>query len=501
MSASTVIVGGGMAGLATAAFLRQALGADADITVLEAGPGAGGKITTVRVGGLPVDTGPDAFLSRGADLRALIDAVGLADEIVDPLPGGAFIWSRGRLRPIPAGANFGLPERVWPVLRSGLLSPVGALRASVDVVRPRTRLGADPSVGDIVRPRFGREVYERMVEPLLGGVHAGSPDALSATSTVPDIAAMARDGRSMTLTMRARRKAMPAPTSAPGSKRMAPLVSLRGGMHRLPSALVEAIGPQHVRTSAAVERIERVERADGSRWRVRLVDGGEVVADTLVLATPAHISAALVEPLSPAAAAVLREIPYVSVANATLAFRRADLSVDLRGTGFLVPPVEQRFIVGCTFLTSKWPHLVNEDVVLVKSMVGRWGDARWLDMDDDAIVAGIRADLRDIVGIDAEPVDVLVQRWPNAMPQYTVGHADRLARLDDALALLDGLILTGSAYRGSGLAACATQGKATAERIAHDVTQHGATQHGATQHGAMQHGASQQGATQQGAAQ
>ena len=466
MSTSTVIVGGGMTGLATAVFLRQVLGGDAEVTVLEAGPRAGGKITTVPVGGLLVDTGPDAFLSRGADLRELIDAIGLSDAVIDPLPGGAFIWSRGKLRPIPAGANFGLPERVWPVLRSGLLSPVGALRASVDLWRPRTRLDADPSVGDIVRPRFGSEVYDRMVEPLLGGVHAGSPDELSATSTVPEIAAMAREGRSMTMAMRARRKAMPAP--APGARRMAPLVSFRGGMHRLPSALVDAIGPSRVRMSAAVAGIERT---DDKRWRVRLADGSEVVADNLVLATPAHVSALLVEPLSPAAAGVLREIPYVSVANATLAFRRADLKADLHGTGFLVPPVERRFIVGCTFLTNKWPHLVNDDIVLVKSMVGRWGDARWVDMDDDAIVAGIRADLRDIVGIDAEPVDVLVQRWPNAMPQYTVGHGARLARLDDALAAFDGLILTGSAYRGSGLAACATQGKAAATQIAQGAMQ------------------------------
>ena len=465
VSTSTVIVGGGMTGLATAVFLRQALGPDAEITVLEAGPRAGGKVTTVPVGGLPVDTGPDAFLSRGADLRALIDAVGLSDAIIDPLPGGAFIWSRGRLRPIPAGANFGLPERVWPVLRSGLLSPLGALRASVDLWRPRTRLGDDPSVGQIVRPRFGREVYERMVEPLLGGVHAGSPDVLSATSTVPEIAAMAREGRSMTLTMRARRKAAPPP---PPGRRMAPLVSLRDGMHRLPAALVEVVGSPQVRTNTSAIGVERT---DDMRWRVRLADGSALVADNVVLATPAHISAPLIEPLSATAAGALREIPYVSVANATLAFRRSDLKADLHGTGFLVPPVEQRFIVGCSFLTSKWPHLVNDDIVLVKSMVGRWGDARWLDMDDDAIVAGIRADLRDIVGIDAEPVDVLVQRWPNAMPQYTVGHGARLARLDDALAGLDGLILTGSAYRGSGLAACATQGKAAAARIAEGAMQ------------------------------
>ncbi|MBI1349499.1 MAG: protoporphyrinogen oxidase [Actinomycetales bacterium] len=459
MPSSIVIVGAGPAGLATATFLRWQLGPETAITVLDARAEAGGKVRTPLLAGLPVDTGPDSLLARGAELRELIDGLGLTDQIVEPMPGGAFIWSRGRLRPIPPGATFGLPERLLPVLRSGLLSPAGTLRAGLDVVLPRTALPGDPSVGELVRPRFGSEVYDRMVEPLLGGVHAGSPDLLSAGSTVPEIAAMARTGRSMILTMRDRRRAAPKP---PDSKRPAALVSLRGGLSRLTQAMVSEIGADSLRLGSAATGLAR--EADG-RWTVT-TPAGSHTADIVVVATPAYTAADLLEPLSVEAAGILRETPYVDVANVTLAYRPAELPQALTGTGFLVPPVEGAFIVGCTWLTSKWPHLANEDVVLIKCMVGRWGDNRWLPMDDAELEGRVRADLATIMGVVAEPFDRLVQRWPGAMPQYTVGHSARMDRLDALVEPLDGLLLTGSAYRGSGLAACATQAKATAARIA-----------------------------------
>lgn len=444
--------------MATAAFLRWSLGDEASITVLDAAEAPGGKVRTPMLAGFPVDTGPDSLLSRGAELRSLIDRLGLTDEIIEPLPGGAFIWSRGKLRPIPQGAAFGLPDRLGPVLRSGLLSPAGTMRAAVDIIRPRTTLPPDPTIGEIVRPRYGTDVYQRMVEPMLGGIHAGSPDVLSASSTAPEIAALARSGRSMTLTMRKRRKAAP----PPAGRRRAPLVSLRGGLSRLTAALVDVVGADNVRTGVPATSVRR--RDDG-HWAVT-TNGGDFAADAVVITTPAYVAADLVAPLSPRAGELLHRVPYVDVANATLAYRRSDVAADLHGTGFLVPPVEGGFIVGCTWLTSKWPHLANDEVVLIKSMVGRWGDRRWLEMDDDQLVSAVRHDLARIVGISAEPFDRLVQRWPGAMPQYTVGHGERLDELDRELAALPGLFLTGSAYRGSGLAACVAQAQATAERIA-----------------------------------
>ena len=461
MPAAVVVIGAGMSGLATSYYLRRMLDGTNDVVLLDRATRVGGKVRTVALAGLPVDTGPDAFLARAVELRGLIDDLGLGGEVVAPLPGGAYVWSRGRLRPLPPGAAFGLPERLWPLLRSGLLSPVGAARAGLDLVLPRSQAGADPSVSDLVRPRFGDEVYSRLVEPLLGGVHAGRPDVLSARSTVPEIAAMAGRGRSLYLTMRASRRAAPPPTGP----RPAPLVSLRGGMGRLAAALAADVGQESIRTGVGVERIVR--RPDASL--LVETDSGALAARHVVVATPAYAAADLLAPLSDRLAGLLREIPYVDVANATLAFRRHDIPALPRGTGFLVPPVEGEFIVGCTWLTSKWPHLVNDDVVLVKCMVGRDGDDRWTSMSDDDIVAGVGDGLARILGIDAAPFDTLVQRWRRSMPQYVVGHAARLDSIDRELAGLEGVWLTGAAYRGVGLAGCVAQARTTATRIAEGV--------------------------------
>lgn len=461
--AGTVVIGAGVSGLSAAHFLRRRLGPDYPVSVLEAAAAPGGKVSTVDVGGFAVDTGPDAFLARSAPLRALIEELGLSDDVVAPASSGAYVWSRGRLRPLPPGAAFGLPDRLWPLLRSGLLSPAGVARAGMDLVLPATSPGPDPSVRDLVRPRFGDQVYERLVEPLLGGVHAGDPAVLSARSAVPEVAALAGKNRSIYRTMRERRPAPP----APGASRPAPLVSLFGGMGRLTEALVESIGEGALRTGTPVRSIRRGTAAP----LVVTTDDGELDADHVVLAAPAWAAAEMLAPESPTAAQALREIPYTGVANVTLVLPRAQVPHVPPGTGFLVPPVEGEFIVGCSWLSSKWPHLVQDDAVIIKAMVGRFGDDRWQGMGDEALVAEVRADLARMMGITAAPQEVWVQRWPRAMPQYTVGHADRLARIDAALAGIGPIHAAGAAYRGVGLAGCVTQASAVAEVIAQGAQQ------------------------------
>ncbi|MHB8794183.1 MAG: protoporphyrinogen oxidase [Candidatus Nanopelagicales bacterium] len=466
MARSVVVVGGGVSGLAAAYYLRRALVEPAQITVLDDAARPGGKIRTRTLAGLPVDTGPDAFLSRAPQLKSLIEDLGLADDVVGPAASGAFIWSRGRLRPLPAGATFGLPERVLPLVRSGLISIPAALRAAMDVVMPTTRLPDDPTVEELIRPRLGTGVFDRMVEPLVGGVHAGSAKALSAKSTVPEIVAMMQGRRSLIMAMRGRTKPPPPP---PGTAPTPALVSISGGMNRMTAALVDAIGSQNVLTGVKVTGISA---RDGRGFVVR-TESGSAVADDVVLAVPAFSAAVLLEPFEPEGAALLREIPYVDVAGVLLAYRTSDLPPMPVGTGYLVPPVEEEFVVGSTFLTSKWPHLVNDDVVIIRSLVGRYGDARWMGMDDDALVIEVRDALARMVGIAVEPIERLIQRWPRAMPQYVVGHADRLDRIDAAVARHPGLHLTGAAYRGVGLAGCVAQGFAVATAIAQESTTEG----------------------------
>ncbi|HYN68445.1 MAG TPA: protoporphyrinogen oxidase [Ornithinibacter sp.] len=450
--ADVVVVGGGISGLATAYWL--AVEHQVDVVVVEAGDRAGGKVSTQALAGMPVDTGPDAFLSRGQDLAELVSRVGLADDVVRPLPGGAFIWSRGRLRPIPQGGAFGIPDRVLPLLRSRLLSPAGVLRAGLDFVRPRTTLPADPTVAQIVRPRLGDQVVERIVQPLLGGVHAGSVDRLSARSTVPDVVELAGSGRSLVLALRRRRRAAPKAAAPPAP----PLVSLRGGLSRLVHALVTAVGEARVLRGSPVTAVRRT----AAGWEVTTPHTA-VLAREVVLAAPAHASAELVCGEAPELATELRDIEYAGVATVTLALPRGKVG-EVVGTGFLVPPAEGALLVGCTWLTSKWPQLAEGDCVLLRCMVGRDGDQRWASMTDDLLVAAVRADLGRVMGLVATPTQILVQRWPRGIPQYVVGHAERLGRIDALLPA--GLHLTGAGYRGSGLAACVASARRTATTVA-----------------------------------
>jgi len=451
-----VIVGGGISGLASAHAIHRRLGPDAQLTIVESGPRLGGKVATEEFSGHLVDTGPDALLMRVPAMVNLLEDLGLADQIVAPASLGAHVWSRGQLRRLPTGTLFGVPDRLIPLLKSRLLSPMGVARAALDLVLPRTKsVPDDPSIADLVAPRLGAQVFDRLVEPLLGGVHAGRAAELSALSTVPEIAALARKNRSLYLGLRRLRR------HAPPAKGGPVLVTLEGGLARLVDTLVSALGEADVRLDSTVRLVER--HAD--RYRIDLADGTSIAADAVVLATPAHVTAGLLGDLAPDAATVLAQIPYVDVATIWFAYPRAAIGRALDGTGFLVPPEEGKLLVGCTWSSAKWPHLADDDVVLIRCMVGRRGDDRWLSMSDDTLVQRMQDELVESMGMTAGPVSHSIHRWPLAMPQYLVGHRERLTSLDTTMSHLPGLFLTGAAYRGVGIASCVADAVKIAEAV------------------------------------
>jgi protoporphyrinogen/coproporphyrinogen III oxidase len=455
-----VIVGGGISGLATAHYIHSHLGDKVQLTLVEGGSQLGGKVANQEFSGHLVDTGPDAVLVRAPAMAALLQDLGLGEQIVAPAALGAHVWSRGKLRRLPSGTLFGIPDRLLPLLRSGLMSPAGLARAALDLVLPRRHTSApDPSIADLVSPRLGSQVFDRLVEPLLGGVHAGRAAELSARSTVPDIVALARKNRSLYLGLRKMRRHAPPATGAPV------LVTLTGGLGRLVEALVARLAGDDLRLGSAARVIARV----GTGYRVDLAGGQSISADAVVLATPAFVTARLLADLMPDAATVLAEIPYVDVATIWLAYPRSAVGRPLDGTGFLVPPEEGKFLVGCTWSSAKWPHLADDNLVLIRCMVGRRGDRRWLDMDDETMVNRVHDELVEAMGLTAGPNHQSIQRWPQAMPQYLVGHQDRLDALDAAIHHLPGLYLTGAAYRGVGLASCVADAKRTAQDVAQDV--------------------------------
>lgn len=448
--ARVAVVGGGVSGLAAARQLATTRARAPHLTLLEASPRLGGKVHTQTLVGLPVDTGADAVMVHVPAMRNLIGGLGLTDAVREPAPTGAYLWSRGALRRLPAGRLIGVPDRILPLVRAGLLSPLGLVRAGGDLVLPRRPLPPDPTVTELLEPRFGRELIDRLVQPLVGGVHAGLTDELSAASAVPEIDALVRSGRSAYLAQRRRPK--PA-TAGPA------LVSFEGGLRRLVDLLAVSLPDDaDVRTGVPVTALER----DRGQFRLTLEGGGAVEADAVVLATPAYVTADLLAGVAPSAAAALREIPYVDVATVTLAYPAAAIGRPLDATGFLVPPIEGRLLVGCTWLSAKWARLAGGEHVLLRAMVGRSGDRRWVELDDATLVQRVHDELVAAMGVTGAPAHTLVQRWPRAIPQYTVGHSDRLLRIGDALADVRGLHLTGAAYRGSGVASCVSDAQRTA---------------------------------------
>ncbi|RAG86384.1 protoporphyrinogen oxidase [Streptacidiphilus pinicola] len=449
-----LVVGGGIAGLAAAARLRGVVDGTvrARVTLLEASPRFGGKLLSGEVGGVRVDLGAESMLARRPEATTLARAVGLADALQPPSTAKASIWTRGELRPLPTGHLMGVPGDLDALAASGVLSAEGLARAAEDLTLPRTEVGEDIGVGEYVAARLGHEVVDRLVEPLLGGVYAGHADAISLSAAVPQLLAIAQRSRSAVEGVRA------ALAGAAKNPNPAPVFTgLDGGIGAFPGAVAEACraAGAELRTDTPVAALRRT--ANG--WDVVTEDGGTVTADAVVLAVPAPVAARLLAELAPEAAAELGAIEYAGMALVTLAYDRAELG-PLPGSGFLVPPVDGRAIKASTFSSNKWGWLDKSapDRFLLRTSLGRQGEEAVLDLDDDELVALSRADLREAAGITATPYAQAVTRWRSGLPQYPVGHPQRVARVEAAVAALPGLALCGAAYHGVGIPACIADG-------------------------------------------
>jgi oxygen-dependent protoporphyrinogen oxidase len=465
-----LVVGGGIAGLAAAARLLGIVDGEqrARVTLLEASPRFGGKLLPGEVGGVGVDLGAESMLARRPEAITLARAVGLGDALQPPTTAKASIWTRGELRPMPTGHMMGVPGDLDALAVTGVLSAEGLARAAEDETLPRTRIGEDVGVGEYVAARLGREVVDRLVEPLLGGVYAGHADRISLSAAVPQLLAIARRERSAIEGVRATLAAAakdPNPTPV--------FTGIDGGIGRLPGAVADAcraVGAD-LRTDAPVAALRRTR--DG--WTV-VTEAGQssagqtLTADAVVLAVPAPVAARLLAELAPGAAAELDEIEYAGMALVTLAYRRAELG-PLPGSGFLVPPVDGRAIKASTFSSNKWGWLdkAAPESFLLRTSLGRQGEEAVLDLDDAELVARSRADLREAAGITATPYAQAVTRWRAGLPQYPVGHPQRVARIEAALAALPGLALCGAAYHGVGIPACIADGWRAAAAVTKDL--------------------------------
>ncbi|WP_406170073.1 protoporphyrinogen oxidase [Streptomyces canus] len=460
MSGSRVVViGAGIAGLAAAHRLSQR---GARVTVLEASDRVGGKLLPGEIAGARVDLGAESMLARRPEAVALAREVGLDDRLQPPGTATASIWTRGALRPMPKGHVMGVPGTAEAL--AGVLSEEGLARIEQDAELPRTEVGDDVAVGAYVAARLGREVVDRLIEPLLGGVYAGDAYRISMRSAVPQLFQVAQTHTSLTEGVREIQARM-----AAGRQTGPVFMGIRGGVGTLPLAVADSVRARggEIVTGAPVTELRR-EPSGG--WRVVAADR-VLHADAVVVAAPAPAAAGLLRAEAPEAATELDTVEYASMALVTLAYRRSDTALPA-GSGFLVPPVDGRTIKASTFASQKWGWIADEnpDVVVLRTSVGRYGETKILERDDTALVDVSRHDLREATGLAATPLETRVTRWTDGLPQYPVGHHARVARIREHVAKLPGLAVCGAQYDGVGIPACIASAYAAVDQIQGDLT-------------------------------
>jgi oxygen-dependent protoporphyrinogen oxidase len=463
-----VIVGGGISGLAAAFFLRDEA---VRVTVLEGSPRLGGKLSVSEIAGTAVDEGAEALLVTRPEGTALIAEAGLADQRANPGPTSSAIWTLGALRPLPRRQFMGVPSDMTELSRSGVLSDEGVARAREDLELPPTTRDGDASVAGYIGARLGAEVVDRLVDPLLGGVYAGRSAELSFDATLPALAAASRRHASLA---EAARSLLPPQAGSPGTRAGGPVfTTLTGGLGMLPDYLAKLSGAE-VRTGAVARELAPA----GRGWRLTVGSAAaprQVEADAVILAVPARPAGRLLAGVPGASAAVTAfgQISYASMAIVTLAYPRSAFPAPglagLGWSGYLVPAVDRRAVKAVTFSTVKWPHLAgasaDPDLEIVRCSVGRIGEEALLQHADDELAALAAAELTAATGVPGGPVATRVTRWGGALPQYTVGHLDRVAAIRSAVAAQPGLAVCGAAYDGVGVPACVATARAAAGQV------------------------------------
>lgn len=461
-----VIVGGGIAGLAAAHRLVE-LSRERELplrfTLLEASERLGGTLHTEKRDGFLLELGPDSFISEKPWALALCRRIGLEPQLIGTRDEhrATFVVHSGTLEPLPEGFVLLAPTKLGALMRSRLFSWPGKLRMAFDLFLPRAAPQADESLGSFVRRRLGREALERVAQPLIGGIYTADPERLSLAATMPRFLHMEREYRSVIYAMwRASRKKPQEAKGASGA-RWGLFVTLRDGMQQLVDALGARLALGTVRQHCAVTAVQAVDR----QWLVECADGATLHADGVVLATPAFQTARLLRDCDSQLADHLASIAYSSAATVNLAYRRQHIPHPLNGFGFVVPRIENRAIIACSFSSVKYAGRAPEGYALLRAFVGGSLQEELFDLDDAAMERVVRQELAQLLGVHAAPQFVRIARYPRSMPQYLVGHLDLITRIEKRTAQYPGLALAGSAYRGVGIADCVRSGEAAAESV------------------------------------
>lgn len=489
------ILGGGLSGLVAAHRIHKSLQAqgrsDVEIVVLESKDRVGGAIWTERRDGFTLEGGADSFITNKPHALELCRELGLGDELIatDNRYRRSFVVRKGRLAAVPEGFVLLSPSRLRPLLTSPILSWRGKLRMLMDLVLPARDAedAEDESLASFVKRRFGREALDRLVQPLVAGIYTADPNELSLRATMPQFPKMEREHRSLILAAwrQARSERRSAESESSGA-RYGLFLSLRDGMATLPRTLAASLPPGTIRLNAPARRIVRNEGAgsvsgsgsgsgagSGSApWRVEMLDGPAIEADVAILATEAHAAARLADGFDQDLAQALRSIPYASSAIVTLGYRRDQIKHPLNGFGAVAPEIEHRRLLAVSFTSVKFPIRAPEGCVLTRSFFGGAMHPEMFGRDDAELERAAREELGELIGARGMPLVVEVSRHGRAMPQYTLGHLDRVAAIRSRAERHEGLILAGNAYEGVGVPDCVRVGEAAAraalERLARE---------------------------------
>ncbi|MFL6099906.1 MAG: protoporphyrinogen oxidase [Actinomycetales bacterium] len=465
---TVVVVGAGISGL-TAAYELLSRRPGLRVLVLDGAEQVGGKLTLVEVAGVTLDAGAEAFLARRPEALDLARAVGLGDDLETPHTATAGVWSRGRLQPLPSGTLMGVPA--WSREAIGVLTAQEAARIDREVAEPAPPMTDDVDVASYVSSRVGPAVVDRLVEPLLGGVYAGHADRLSLQATLPVAWEAARTGASLVAAARAQRSA--APRRGREGAAAPVFAGIRGGVGRLTAAVADAVvrAGGDIRTRVTVRGVERA----AGRWLLTTgsrADEAHLTADALVLAVPARPASRLLAGAVPAAAAELAAVEAASIALVVAVLPGAAETVAGGGSGFLVPPVDGRLVKAVTYSSAKWDWLsraAGPDLV-VRLSVGRQGEEATLQRTDAELTSAALDELAEAMRADLpQPAGTRVVRWGGGLPQYAVGHVDRMARVRAAVAGQPGLAVCGAYLDGLGVPACIATARTAAERVLADL--------------------------------
>lgn len=458
--AHIVVIGGGISGLAAAHRLIE-LSPTARVTLIEASSRLGGTIRTDERDGFLLERGPDSFISEKPEAVVLAKRLGLESRLIETNAKfrRSFIVRNGRLRSVPEGFQLMAPSRIWPFVTTDIFSLGGKARIAADLILPRktTNGVADESLASFVRRRLGREALERMAQPMVGGIYTADPETLSLRATLPRFLDMEQKHRSLILAM-LRKSRLQSGTSG---ARYSLFLSFDRGMEVLVNALKHALTPVNVKTNTRVQSLLR----NAASWTIQTENGETLEADAVCLALPAYVAADLLTNINQSLASQLKAIKYASTATINFAYRRDTIQHPLDGFGFVVPFIEKRSLIACTFSNVKFADRAPEDHVLLRAFVGGALQPDMFALDETEMIRRVETDLRELLGISEKPLFAEVARWKNSMPQYEVGHLDRVQSIENELAQLPGLTLAGNAYRGAGIPDCIRSGETAAEKI------------------------------------